>query len=86
MSAFVAVARKSFNEKFTVKIDFLHLNFFCASYVRPTISDAQIESLRSLHTLFDKYLDRVFLVKFEQNRMEGNITYKLLSFLRKKKG
>ena len=33
-----------------------------------TIADADIGSLKSLHTLFDKYLDHM-LVKFEQNRM-----------------
>ena len=33
-----------------------------------TIADADIESLKSLYTLFDKYLDHV-LLKFEQNRM-----------------
>ena len=36
-----------------------------ACYV--TIADADIGSLKSLHTLFDKYLDHM-LVKFEQNR------------------
>ena len=33
-----------------------------------TIADADIGSLKSLHTLFDKYLDHM-LVEFEQNRM-----------------
>ena len=33
-----------------------------------TIDGADIGSLKSLHTLFDKYLDHV-QVKFEQNRM-----------------
>ena len=33
-----------------------------------TVADADIGSLKSLHTLFDKYLDHM-LVKFEQNRM-----------------
>ena len=32
------------------------------------IADAEIGSLKSLHTLFDKYLDHR-LVKFEQSRM-----------------
>ena len=31
------------------------------------ITDADIGSLKSLHTLFDKYVDHM-LVKFEQNR------------------
>ena len=33
-----------------------------------TIANADIGSLKSLHTLFDKYLDHM-LVKFEQNCM-----------------
>ena len=37
-----------------------------------TIADADIGSLKSLHTLFDKYLDHM-LVKFEQNRMVQTI-------------
>ena len=37
-----------------------------------TFSDTDIGSLKSLHTLFDKYLDHM-LVKFEQNRMVGTI-------------
>ena len=38
------------------------------------ITDADIKSLKSLHTLFDKYLDHM-LVKFEQNRMVQTIQY-----------
>ena len=41
-------------------------------YATVTIADADIGSLNSLHTLFDKYLDHV-LVKFEQNRMVRTI-------------
>ena len=37
-----------------------------------TIADADIGSLKSLHTLFDKYLDHM-LVKFEQNCMVRTI-------------
>ena len=37
-----------------------------------TITDADIGSLKSLNTLFDKYLDYM-LVQFEQNRMVQNI-------------
>ena len=37
-----------------------------------TIADADIGSLKSLHTLFDKYLDHM-LVEFEQNRMVQTI-------------
>ena len=36
------------------------------------ISDTDILSLKSLRTLFDKYLDYI-LVKFKQNRMVRNI-------------
>ena len=36
------------------------------------IADADIESLKSLHTLFDKYLDHK-PVKFVQNRMVQTI-------------
>ena len=37
-----------------------------------TIADADNGSLKSLHSLFDKYLDHM-LVKFEQNRMVQTI-------------
>ena len=37
-----------------------------------TIDDTDIESLKSLHTLFDKYLVHM-LVKFEQNCMVRTI-------------
>ena len=61
MSALARVARKSFDGKFTAKIDFsIGLNV--------TIADADIGSLKSLHTLFDKYLNHM-LVKCGQNRM-----------------
>ena len=36
------------------------------------IADADIESLKSLHILFDKYLDHM-LVKFEQNHIVQSI-------------
>ena len=41
------------------------------------ITDADFGSLKSLHTLFDKYLDHM-LVKFEHNRIIRN--EKILSF------
>ena len=41
---------------------------FPIGYFYITIADADIGSLKSLHTLFDKYLDHM-LVQFEQNRM-----------------
>ena len=61
MSALATVARKSFNCKFTSKIDSGRVFYV-------TIADADIGSLKSLHTLFGKYLDHM-LVKCEQNRM-----------------
>ena len=66
MSALATVARKTFNGKFTANIDFPIGHFFV------TIADADIESLKSLHTLFDKYLDHM-LAKFELNRMVQTI-------------
>ena len=39
-----------------------------------TIADADIGSLKSLNTLFDKYLDQM-LVKFEQNRIVQTIIF-----------
>ena len=62
MSVLATVARKSFNGKFTGKKWFSDLAFYVI------IADADIWSLKSLHTLFDEYLDHM-LVKFEQNRM-----------------
>ena len=52
--------------KCTAKID------FPIRYFMLHIADADIGSLKSLHTLFDKYLDHM-LVKFEQNRMVQSI-------------
>ena len=66
MSALATAAGKSFDGKFTVKID------FSIGYFYIVIADADIESLKSLHTLFDKYFDHM-LVKFEQNRMVRTI-------------
>ena len=62
MSALATVTRKKFNGKFTEKFDFTIGHFMV------TIANADIESIKSLHTLFDKYLDNM-QVKFEQNRM-----------------
>ena len=42
------------------------------SCILVTITDADIGSLKSLHTLFDKYLGYM-LVKFEQTRIIQNI-------------
>ena len=60
MSALATVEEKSFNGKFTGKFDFSDRVFYI------TIADADIKSPKSLHTLFDKYLDHM-LVKFERN-------------------
>ena len=54
MSVLATVAGKSFNGKFTAKIDF-PLGFYI------TIADADIGSLKSLQTLFDKYLDHMLV-------------------------
>ena len=43
------------------------------SSIYVTIADTDIESLKSLRTLFDKCLDHMLLVKFEQNRMVQTI-------------
>ena len=67
MSALASVAVKSYNGKFTAKIDFP-----LGHFILPSIADADIGSLKSLHTLFDKYLDHM-LVNFEQNRMVQTI-------------
>ena len=53
-------------------------NGFSARVFYITIANADIGSLKFLHTLFDKYLDHM-LVKFEQNRVVQTI----LSFLTK---
>ena len=60
------VAWKSFNGRFTAKIDFSDWAFYVA------ITDADMGSVKSLHKLFGKYLDNM-LAKFEQNCMLGNI-------------
>ena len=66
MSDLTAVARKSFNGKFTAKIDCSDRAFY------DTLADADIGQLKSLHTLFDKSLDHM-LMKFEQTRMVRTI-------------
>ena len=66
MSALATVARKSFNGKFTAKIDFQIGHFMLPSLM------LTLKVCKSLHTLFDKYLDHM-LMKFEQNRMVRNI-------------
>ena len=61
MSALATVAQKSFNGKFTAKIDSP-----IGHFMLPLLM------LTSLHTLFDKYLNHM-LVKFEQNCTVGTI-------------
>ena len=56
-SALATVAGKSFNGKFAPKTDF-SIGYFMLLFL--------MLILKSLHTLFDKYLDHM-LVKFEQN-------------------
>ena len=55
-------------------------NWFSDRAFYVTIADADIKSLKSLHTSFDKYLDHM-LVKFEQNCMGRTIQN--LEFLQK---
>ena len=72
MSALAKVARKSFNGNFTAKFDSSIGHFVL-------LADADIGSLKTFHTLFDKYLDHM-LVKFEQNRMvQTTRSFKLLT-------
>ena len=66
VSAFATIALKRSNGKITAKKNHFPVGHFV------TITDADIESLKSLRTLFDKYLDHI-LMKFEQNRMVRNI-------------
>ena len=49
-------------------------NWFFDRAFYVTIVDADIGSLKSLHTLFDKYLDRV-LVKFEWSELYKNFSF-----------
>ena len=68
MSALATVARKNFNGKFTEKKKwFSDRAFYVAN------AEADIESLKSRHTLFDKYLDHM-LVKFETKSYGPNYT------------
>ena len=70
MSALAMAVGKSFDGKFTVKIEFpigVSDRVLCIIIV-----DVDIGSLKSLHTLFEKYLDHM-LVKFEQNGMVQTI-------------
>ena len=65
MSAWATVAGKKFNGKFTEEMDF-PIGYFLLPLLMLTWS------LKSLHTLFDKYLDNM-LVRFEQNCMVQTI-------------
>ena len=55
---------------------------FAVKILPATVANADIGGLKSLHTLFDKYLDHI-LVKFEQNYMVQ--TTRNLELLTKKK-
>ena len=74
MSALATVAGKNFNNKFTAKID------FPIGYFYVTIANADIGSLKSLHTLFvfGPHAGEIW------TKSRGLI-YKILSFLTKKK-
>ena len=74
MSALTTVAGKSFNGTFTAKKIFSDRVFYV------TIANADIGSLKPLHSLFDKYLDHM-LVKL--NKIVWSELYKILSFLTK---
>ena len=65
MSALATAAGKSFNGKFTAKFDF-PIGHFILPLLMLT------SEVKSLHTLFDKYLEHM-LVKFEQNRVVWTI-------------
>ena len=58
--AFATEARKCCNGKFSAKIVYV------------TITDAGIKRLKTLHTLFDKYLEHMQM-KFEHKRMKRNV-------------
>ena len=62
----IEIAGKSFKSKFTAKIDFP-----IGDFILP-IADADIGSLMSLQTLFDKYGDHK-LVQFGQHRIVQTI-------------
>ena len=68
MSALETVAGKSLTANLLQKLIFRSgiLCYHCA--------DTDTESLKSLHTLFDKYLDHM-RVKLEQNRMVQTIKF-----------
>ena len=76
MSALATVAGKIFNSKFAEKKKKTqkkkNKKRFSDQVFYVTISDADIESLKSLHTLFDNFLDHM-LVEFEQNCMVQTI-------------
>ena len=71
MSALATVTGKSFLRVFfnlQLKQQIYSKSLFYDRLFYVTIADADIGSLKSLHILFVKYLERI-LVKFEQNRM-----------------
>ena len=66
VSAAATVVRKSFNGEFIATNWFSNQAFYVA------IADTNSGSQKSLHALFDKYLDHM-LEKFEQNHMVQNM-------------
>ena len=68
MSALARVTRKSFNFFFGCSFVSYSKNLFSDGVFHVTFADADIASIKFLHTLFDKYLDHK-LVKFQQNRI-----------------
>ena len=68
ISVLATKAWKSFNGKSTAKNDFL-IGYFMLPLLMLTL-----EGQKSLHTLFEKYLDHM-LVKFEQNHMVRTNSY-----------
>ena len=77
MSALATVTRKTFNSKFTAKIDF-PIGYF---YVTIANADIDIGSQKSLHTLFDKYWYHMLV---NLNKIAWSDLHKILSFLTKR--
>ena len=73
MSALATVARKSFNGIYSE-------NWFSDRAFYVTIADAEIGSLKSLHTLFDSVWTTCW---WNLNKIVWSEIYKILSFLAK---
>ena len=68
----VSISNCSTEELLSLRQIFGKNGFFLDQAFYVTIADADIGNLKSLHTLFVKYLEHM-LVKFEQNRMVRTI-------------